>query len=138
MGTSIGYGTSRGANQRTGAGLEGAVDAGGMAASLPATAARTSEASAAMNSGESPSAAIIETRQRGFDVAHHRADILRVQVEFLHDDFERRGRAWASGTFYPRGDAAPFLEAAQGGGEGVMRVERQQHEHAETGGTHGL
>ena len=58
MGTSIGYGTSQDANQRTGAGLEGAVDARGMAASLPATAERIREANAAMKPSESSSAGI--------------------------------------------------------------------------------
>ena len=76
-------------------------------------------------------AAISETRERGFDIADERLDILRMHVKFFDDDLARRGCRAALRRRLRGVDAAPFFQAAERGGEGVMRIKRQQNESVE-------
>src|SRR6202030_755669 len=76
-------------------------------------------------------AAIIETRERRFDIADERLDILRMHVKFLDDDLARRGWRAALRRRLRGVDATPFFQAAERGGEGGMRIKRQQNESVE-------
>src|SRR6266700_3004076 len=142
MGTSIGYGTSQGANQRTEADFEtaGVAAAGALKAkrvrirpaaashyggdglfdlALVRIAARDQAQRQAVGAeDELRVAAIGEARQGGFDVAYERLDILRMQVKFFDGDLAGRGRGRAPVRRSSRGkNAAPFFEAAARGGE---------------------
>src|SRR5579863_6248117 len=76
-------------------------------------------------------AAIIETRERRFDIAHECLDILRMHVKFFDEYLARRGSPAAVRRRLRGADAAPFFQAAERGGEGVVRIKRQQNESVE-------